>query len=224
MRGRIWEIDAMRGLAIVLMIAFHLVYNLSEFYRFPIDYRSGFWLIIARAAVLLFMTTAGISSTFSRSNLRRGRSVLLYGLAVTLATWMFNPQAYIRFGILHFMGIGMMLYHFLRKIPVNMLIMLGAALLILGPIVTGSLVESPYLFPLGLVPAGFVSTDYYPLVPWYGFFLWGAAIGKQYYPEGKSLLSVTPNHRLLPFLGRHSLYIYLVHQPLLLVTLGLFFS
>jgi len=224
MRGRIWEIDSMRGLAIVLMIAFHLVYNLSEFYGFPIDYRSGFWLVVARVAVLLFMVTAGVSSTFSRSNLRRGRSVFLYGLAVTAATWVFDPTAYVRFGILHFMGLGMMLYHFFRKLPTNFLVILGAGLLILGPIVTGSLVESPYLFPLGLVPAGFVSTDYYPLIPWYGFFLWGAAIGKHYYPEAKSLLNNSPKHRLLPFLGRHSLYIYLAHQPLLLVGLGLIFS
>jgi uncharacterized membrane protein len=148
----------------------------------------------------------------------------MYGLAVTLATWLFDPRAFVRFGILHFMGIGMILYHFLRGLQVNILVMLGAGFLILGPIVTGSLVGSPYLFPLGLVPAGFVSTDYYPLVPWYGFFLWGAAIGKSYYPQGKSLLSAEPKHRFLPALGRYSLYIYLIHQPILLLSLGLILS
>ncbi len=224
MRGRIWEIDALRGLAIVLMVVFHFVYNLSEFHGFPINYQSGFWLVVARSAVLLFLLTAGISSTFSRNNLRRGFSVFLYGLAVTVATYVFDPTAFVRFGILHFMGIGMMLFHFIRKMPAGMMIIVGAGLLVLGPIVTGSLVNSPYLFPLGLVPAGFVSTDYYPLIPWYGFFLWGAAVGKTYYPEPKSILSFTPKHRFLPLLGRNSLYIYLIHQPVLILGLSLILS
>ncbi len=224
MRNRLWEIDSIRGLAILLMIVYHFVYNLAVFYQFPIAYTQGFWFYIARTAAITFMLTAGVSSTFSKNNVRRGRSVFLYGLIITAATYLFDPQAYIKFGILHFMGTSMMLYFFLQKQHPGLLIVLGAVIIALGPAVQIIQTVNPYLFPLGLTAPGFVSADFYPLIPWFGVFLWGAALGKLFYKDKKSLLPFRPRHRFLPVLGRYSLYIYLLHQPILLGLLSVIMS
>jgi uncharacterized membrane protein len=80
-------------------------------------------------------------------------------------------------------------------------------------------VDHYYLVPLGFMPPYFYTSDYFPLFPNLGFFLLGAVLGRTVYGKKESLLptvnSRNPVLRFLQFLGRHSLEIYLLHQPLL---------
>lgn len=125
----------------------------------------------------------------------------------------------IYFGVLHCLGICMLLWPAAKKLPAWAL-GLGAALAAGGLYIRGlPPVHTPYLVPFGLVPTGFASSDYFPLLPNLGFFLLGAFLGRTLYREKESLLPRVPaDNLILHFLqlcGRHSLWIYLLHQPLL---------
>ncbi len=221
-KGRIQEIDLIRGAAIVLMVAFHLVYNLSAFWGYSIDYTGGFWYYEGKIAAILFILTAGISSTFSRSNLRRGGAVFAWGLLISAVTAIATPGDWVKFGILHFLGLGMIIYHFLPPWPPSYLVGLGALILALGNWFLTRTVTIGGLFRFGLVRPGFTSADYYPLLPWYGLFLLGVAIGRTVYADRCSRLPGSFRPNVLTVLGQHSLVIYLVHQPALLALLWLY--
>ena len=102
--SRILEIDALRGVAIILMVIFHIIVDLTDFYGYHFQYLSGFWYYEGKAAAILFMLLAGVSSSFSRSAVRHGLELLAWGMVLTAVTWLFAPAMYIRFGILHFLG------------------------------------------------------------------------------------------------------------------------
>ncbi|HWR38988.1 MAG TPA: heparan-alpha-glucosaminide N-acetyltransferase [Patescibacteria group bacterium] len=220
---RIGEIDLFRGLAILLMVIFHTVVDLQDFFHIDLDYRSGIWYFVGRSSAILFMLLAGISSQFSRSNLRRGLQVLAAGLLVTGATYCFLPDAYVRFGILQLLGCSMLLQPLAARLSVFAQLLLALLVLVAGPSVAVLNTDTSLLLPLGLMPPGFRSIDYYPLLPWYGVFLLGAAGGRLIYANRRSRLPFSLSENPLNWLGRHSLTIYLLHQPLLLVMLNIFF-
>lgn len=213
---RIWEIDLTRGLAIILMIAFHIVVDLKDFYSVEVDYLSGFWYYEGKLAAILFILTAGISSTFSRNNLKRGLIIFGWGMVLTLATYVYKPEFYIVFGILHFLGLSMLLYYFIRMLESKYIFIFGTVVTILGSIFLKVNVEESYLFPIGLTNEAFGSMDYYPLFPWLGIFMFGVLIGRALYSGKKSLFPLAPKPGLINYMGRYSLLIYLIHQPLLL--------
>lgn len=216
-KDRIWEIDFIRGIAIILMIIFHFIYNLKEFYGYNINYTSGFWYYVGILAAILFMLTSGISSTFSKNNLKRGIKFLGLGMMLTLFTFFYNPEFYIKFGILHFLGVSIILYCFIRLISIKHILILSVLTIMLGKIVSSIEMNTSILFPIGLIDSGFSSLDYYPMIPWFGVFLLGVVIGKHFYSGKKSLFFISPKQGLISFLGIHSLLIYFIHQPILLV-------
>lgn len=219
MKNRIWEIDFLRGIAIVLMVIFHLIYDLSDFYSYNIEYLSGFWYYEGKLSAILFMLISGISCSFSRNNLKRGAFVFSAGMILTLFTLITFPSMYIRFGILHLLGASMIIYHFIRRVKNIYLIIFSAVIISLGNIFSNMTVKSPFLFMLGLRDANFASLDYYPLLPWLGVFLLGVVLGRILYKERKSLFKFEPKFNPLSYMGQHSLLIYFVHQPVLIAAL-----
>lgn len=121
------------------------------------------------------------------------------------------------FGVLHCLGVCMLLWLPAKKLPTWALAALGAALVAAGWYLRGQIFSFPWLMPLGFTFPGFASSDYFPLMPNFGYFLLGAAAGRLLYPERKSLLPgrETGLTRFFCRCGRHSLLIYLLHQPLL---------
>jgi len=122
--------------------------------------------------------------------------------------------------VLHCLGVCMLLWPIFRKLPHWALALLGLCLAIIGLYLLGRPgLPFPYLMPLGLPWSGFSSSDYFPLLPYFGFFLIGCALGRSVYRKKQSLLpKVNANFFLIRFLtlcGKHSLWIYLLHQPLL---------
>lgn len=217
--SRIWELDFLRGLAILLMVFFHLMFDLNEFFQVPIPYEHGVVYFIGRLAAVLFILLAGISCSLSRNNLRRGMKILAWGLVVTLVTSIAVPGLNIFFGILHFLGTSILLYHLIHELRPSLLFILGVLTIATGYAFEQITMPNHLLAPLGLLGDDFYSADYYPLFPWFGLFLWGTAFGKCLYPSKSSLFPGKPAHHLLSYLGKHSLWIYLLHQPILLLVL-----
>ena len=219
--SRILEIDALRGVAIILMVIFHIIVDLTDFYGYHFQYLSGFWYYEGKAAAILFMLLAGVSSSFSRSAVRHGLELLAWGMVLTAVTWLFAPAMYIRFGILHFLGTSLLTWPLLKKLQPRALLLVAAGAVAPGGYVAELTGSTIWLLPFGVMPANFASMDYYPLFPWYGVFVMGAAAGKTLYAQQTSLFPALTPPRWLVWLGRRSLAIYLLHQPLILGMLYL---
>ena len=238
-RERIWEIDFLRGVAIILVIGYHLLYDLgdyvgiSRFLGWSTNLSTVAWTIAQHFFAGLFVLLSGVSSTLTRSNTRRGWRLLAVALALTLATYLiavwlhlFDPSDTIIFGILHCLAVSMLLYGAVfKKLSAAANALLGAGIIGLAafqPILKKALViRSNWLIPFGLPSPGFSSLDYFPLIPWLGVFLIGAALGRTLYSKKKSLLPWRMPANFVNFAGRHSLLIYIVHQPLIMGILYL---
>jgi uncharacterized membrane protein len=233
---RLWEIDTLRGIAIVLMICFHFVWDLDHFAGYEVNVLSAPWQTFARSIASLFIFVMGVSLTLSYNRakqqaghsalfikyLRRGGQIFGLGMVITVGTYFFfEGQGFVIFGILHLLGLSIILaYPFLRY---NKWVSLLAGLLAigLGIYLNGLVVSFPWLIWLGVRQAGVNMVDYYPLLPWFGVALLGIFAGYIFYPKGVCRfiwpdLAQAITIRGLRFLGRHSLLIYLIHQPILL--------
>ncbi|MGI6225289.1 MAG: heparan-alpha-glucosaminide N-acetyltransferase [Peptococcales bacterium] len=220
--NRIWEIDFFRGIAIILMSLFHLLYDLSEFYNFNIDYTTGIVDIIGLSSAIMFITLTGISSSLSKNNFKRAIKILFFAYIITALTYIYDPNTYINFGILHLIGVSILLYPFFKKLSPFLLLLLGLSIILMGNVFSNVTLAHNFLIPLGLTTSNYAALDYYPLFPYFGVFLWGIAMGRIFYPEKQSLFKFSPPAKNpISFLGRHSLFIYLTHQPVFLTLLFL---
>jgi uncharacterized membrane protein len=232
---RFWEIDVVRTVAIIIMIVFDVFYVLNYLgihnTGVPGPYK-GFWWWSSipnevNASVFIFL--AGVSLTISQARaskkmssfMLRGLKIFGWGMVITLLTWLIAPDEYVRFGILHFFGIAFILApFFLRFRFINLI--LGAALMALGIYLLEQrvFVDFPWLLWLGLMPHGFRTIDYFPLLPWFGLFLVGMFGGKMLYPQGNRRFSIPdfshPVASVLTFPGRHPLVMYIAHWPILI--------
>jgi uncharacterized membrane protein len=217
-RGRIEALDALRGLAVVLMVLHHLLYDLTVLMGFPgWLYSNPVFDVLQFIFVSVFILLAGVSSRFSRNNLLRGTRVMAVAVAITVATWIIKMP--ILFGILHFMGVSMVFYAlthtFWERIPLKRALIIFASLFVISWAATVYIsVESNWMYPLGL--GGTLSSyDYYPILPWIFMFLIGTALGKPIkdgeFPE-KLYEFKAPK---LAFIGRRALVIYIAHQPVI---------
>jgi uncharacterized membrane protein len=238
-RERIWEIDFLRGLSIILVIGYHLLYDLgdyvgiSRFLGWSTNLSTVAWTIAQHFFAGLFVLLSGVSSTLTRSNTRRGLRLLAVALALTLATYLiavwlhlFDPAETIIFGILHCLAVSMLLYGAVfKRVSAAANAVLGAGLIGLAallPILKKALViRSDWLIPFGLPSPTFSSLDYFPLIPWFGVFLIGAALGRSLYSKKKSFLPWRLPVTSVNVAGRHSLLIYIVHQPVIMGILAL---
>lgn len=225
MKNRIWELDAFRGLCIWGMVFVHLMFDLT-FLTDLVQWDYPDWFVLLQDwGGVLFLLLSGICVTLGSHPIRRGLIVFGCGMLCTVVTLvmahlnMMSSILVIRFGVLHCLGLCMLLYPAVRRLHPGVVLALGLTLAFIGLYFRTLTVENPWLFPLGLVNRGFSSGDFFPLLPNFGFFLVGAALGKWLYREKRTLFPKSdPRNFLRRFLcwtGRNSLWIYLAHQPLL---------
>ena len=231
MKKRIWELDALRGLCILGMVVVHFIYDLVELYGLvKWDYPPLFTFVQQWGGVL-FLLISGICVTLGSRCIRRGALVFGCGLVVSAVTFGMYHFGFsgkgiiIYFGVLHCLGACMLLWPAFRRLPHWALAVLGAVLVVVGLYLRALPGAAfPWLMPLGLPWEGFASSDYFPLLPYLGFFLLGSALGKSVYRKKESLLpQVNTRNFLIRFFllcGKHSLWIYMLHQPILS---GIFF-
>lgn len=220
--GRIWEIDVLRGTALLLMIFFHLLFDLKEIYGYPVNYNQGLFYVIGKISAIMFIMISAVSSSLSSNNLRRAVKMLLVAAVITIVTHLYDPVFGVKFGIIHFLGLSTLLYPIFRNLNKYLLILLGILMVSFGLYLDKIPAKTNYLFLFNLTGAGWSSADYYPLLPWFGVFLFGISLGKTLYPDKKSLFECANRAGILALLGRHTLLLYLVHQPLLIVIIAVF--
>jgi uncharacterized membrane protein len=180
----------------------------------------GFQVAVAFFAGL-FILLCGISSTLTRSNVRRGLKLLAMAVLVTAASFVFNREETIYFGILHCLGVCILVYGAVfRKAGPGLLASAGVFVFVLNAgfsaLLKGTPVHMDWLAPFGIISDTFSSFDYFPLLPWFGVFLAGAALGKRLYKDRKSLIKRQMPVNPFNLAGRHTLLIYVVHQPIFL--------
>jgi uncharacterized membrane protein len=219
--------------AIVMMVVYHFTYDLDTFVGLDVDSTTGLWSLFADVTAFLFVFLVGVSLAISRVRaerrlggwflfrkyLLRGAKILGFAMALTAGSWALGIGV-IAFGILHLIGVSIILaYPFLDLRLANLV--LGAAVISAGIYVGAQELtsESLWLLPFGVIPLDFPMPDYRPLLPWFGVVLLGLFAGNTVYAGREGRPGTPAPARPLAFLGRHSLLIYLVHQPLLVAAL-----
>lgn len=236
--GRYWEVDLFRGVAVMMMIVFHALYDLDFFSSQDLaDVHSGIWPIFAKATASIFLLLVGLSLKISSARarirgddsflryLRRGVGIFSWGMAITLSTMLLLGGGFVVFGVLHLIGISIILSYPLMTRPLLDFV-LGSAAIFVGLLIRQFSFDSPLLLWLGFVPRYFYSVDYFPLLPWFGVVLVGIFLGNFLYPEGARRFSLPDPSARSPLkqicsVGRNSLAIYLVHQPILIISMQL---
>ena len=218
------------------MIVYHTTYDLDTLGGYDIQSTTGQWALFADVTAGLFVFLVGVSLAISRARttltgwilfrkyLARGLRILVYAVVLTFV-FLALGMGVVAFGILHLIGISIILaYPFLRLRFTNLV--LGALIFVAGQYILAQGLDSQsiWLLPFGIVPEGVIMPDYRPLLPWFGVVLIGLFFGNLVYADG-GRPAVTedeaplPARPLLP-LGRNSLFIYLIHQPIIIALLA----
>lgn len=220
-RKRIDIIDALRGLSVVLMVCHHLLFDLVEYLNAPewfFDNPVFNFLHYIFAGLFIFLS--GVSSQFSRSNVKRGAVVFSLAMLLTIVTSLRVVDRPILFGVLHLLGFCMVFYGLTRerwdKIPRAAAPAVYVALIVLTALATEYLpTDADYLWMFGWVRPGFYSADYFPIFPWLFVFLLGTWAG--FFVTERKLPGWFYEKKIafLPEVGRNALVIYILHQPVL---------
>lgn len=235
-RPRIPLLDALRGVAILAMFAYHFAFDLNYFGLIRQDFNHDpFWLT-ARSLILgSFLFLSGVSLALATADgihwqryLRRLATIGACAGLVSAGSYLMFPKSWIWFGVLHCITIaGLLLPLFL---PLGRwLLPVGLAIVAVGAFVAHPLFDSPALQWIGLMTRKPMTEDYVPLLPWFGVVLVGAgAVLAFRTPSVVARLAAAPMTHPMPAIlvvsGRNSLLLYLLHQPVLLGTLWLFVS
>jgi len=211
---RIDELDSLRATALVMMLVSNFVTDLNYFGIMEVE-KGDQWWWLARATAFLFVSISGISYFLAHKKqydflktFDRTKNLIFWAFAITIITYVFEPSAYVRFGVLHLLALASIVAFPLARRPVYAF-GLGIVLLLLP------LSSNPNLVWLGLQETGTFAVDYFPLNPWLGIFFIFLAISSQIYPDSKPLLNFKWPERWLWF-GRNTLPIYVIHQPILI--------
>ncbi|MDP3976233.1 MAG: heparan-alpha-glucosaminide N-acetyltransferase [bacterium] len=237
-RFRFIELDLLRSLAIAGMIIYHTAYLLDFFELVLLELRQGAWLILAYFVQLSFLGLVGICLAISWQRHRQKGEVFLSfasrqtkragivfgcGLLVTFVTWLVIPDQYVRFGVLHFIGLSIFLLIPLSGRPL-LCGLLAATMFLFTSFVHGISVPTAWLIFVGF-SYPFSSVDYFPLFPWLGVVLIGIAVGHLLYQGDRRRfpmlkLAEGQSGNLLLLTSRNSLIVYLTHVPVLYAAIG----
>lgn len=239
-KARYGLLDTLRGLCVASMVCYHGMYDLVNLLGVEV---SWFWewpgYLWQQSVCWGFILLSGLCSRLSRHGISRGLLLLACGAGVSLVTELVIPEERIQYGVLTLLGscalilsllsrffgrlgwklpdeaglfASLLLFFLLRDVPQGYLGFEDLRLLEIPSVLYGS----DAFALLGFPGPGFTSSDYFPLIPWFflylsGYFLWGLLSRSE---RMKTLLR--PGLRPLSFVGRHSLTVYLLHQPLLM--------
>lgn len=241
-RRRVHMIDTIRGVIILGVVAYHFLFDLWDIWDMDLWWMNSVFVNAVRdfgAGVLIFLS--GISSLLSHSNIKRGLKTLACALLLSLVTYFVMPDNFIFWGILHFMGFMMLLYGLLGKY-INKLPRLAgfgifmALFVFMYPLLIDGYVGIPALlkiyvpdsmktsvitYIIGFGGGELMSADYFPILPWSALFLAGTYIGN-YVKEGRIPEFMYKDIcKQVTFLGRNTLVIYLLHQPVIFALVWL---
>ncbi len=243
MGKRVGIMDEVRGLAVISMVIYHLYFDLRYFYGVnmgeTVDVIFDWWQPLIAGT---FIVVSGASCLYARDNVRRGALCFIIGMCFTFVTAFITPYAPITFGILHLLGISMIIYGFIGRaaeyIPAAVGIALFALLYAMClNVPSGSfgfpglfslplpdfLYSAKLLFPLGFPSADYSSLDYFPLLPHFFLFMAGSSLGVIFKSGRAAKGFYTTRFSGLAWIGRHAMIIYILHQPVLILILEIIF-
>ena len=232
-KNRIYTLDELRGLCVFCMVIYHALYTAA--FLFSIE--SAVFLLRLFTPVAPFISAAfiiisGISSQLSRNNFKRSLPILAAAAAVSLATYFVIPKSMIYFGILHFLGVSILIFSFAKKyidkIPFAVAIVLFALLFFITYGIKDNVLgisssfgialphpSTDFFLIFGFVSDSFSSADYFPLLPWFFAFLFGTALGRLAREEKFPKFMYKKRSRILTYIGTHAFLIYILHQPVI---------
>ena len=219
-------VDVARGVALMAMFVFHFAYDLSYFRLIGIDVplEPG-WRLFARLIAGSFLTLVGVSLVLAtrrgldlRRYLKRLAMVAGAAVLVTVGTRIAMPANFIFFGILHHIALASMIALPFLRMPVAVVAACAAAVFALPSLVAADWLDAPWLVWLGFSRAPLHTADFVPVFPWFGCVLTGMTLARLALPRlsGTRLAHWRPSWlptRIVAWGGRHSLLVYLLHQP-----------
>jgi uncharacterized membrane protein len=233
--ARLPIVDAARGAALAAMFVYHFAWDLSFYDLVSTDIAANpFWAAFARLIAGSFLALVGVSLVLAQRGgfrpkafLRRLALVAGAAALVTLDTWWFMPEDFIYFGILHCIAVSSVLALPFLRLPVWIALAAAVFCFVAPSLFAGPSFDAPWLRWLGLMSYFPDTSDYEPLLPWFGAVLVGIAVARTVLPIAGAAAwakwqPTGRGARLLVWAGRHSLVIYLLHQPLFFAVLYLF--
>lgn len=211
--------DLWRSLCVVIMVVYHAFYDAALLGRLDIAVFDSLPLLLLRYVVAgSFIAISGAVSRWSREPVKRGLFVLCAACLVGAATALMGMP--VRFGVLHLIGVSMLISAALGErmrgvTGALMPLLCAAAHFAMLALCSGIMTGLRWLWPLGFKYDGFFSADYYPLLLWLPVFLLGVWLGGAIERHAGAPALSRRFPRALTFPGRHSLVIYLAHQPVL---------
>lgn len=242
-KSRVHLIDEVRGFAILCMVVYHFFFDLVVCFGVSIPiFHSPILRFLVDVFVILFVFISGSACAYSRNNIKRGLKCFGLGLILTVGTVLFARDLAIWFGILHMLGICMILVGLLekplKKVPITILVIGGIILFfityhvadgylgfqnVLSISLPKALYQTDFFAPIGFISNSFYSSDYFPLLPWLFCFFAGVGFGRLLRQEKMPHFFYCSHLKPLAFIGRHTLWIYLLHQPFLMTILYIVF-
>jgi len=241
---RFIEIDMLRGFAIIIMIIGHVFWDLDYFGLMPMN--DGIYDILKIIVQPMFFLLVGISLVLSKKKIEqmktydqnefdkrlvfRGLKIFGLGIIFTIITLIFIPERPIFFGVLHCIGLSIILsVPFLKIRKYNLLFVV--TILFASYVISGYSMESPTILHLALgihqSNIGSYTIDYFPLLPWFGICILGIILGDFLYSGNERKFKIPDISRYRPikifqWCGQHSLIIYLLHQPIIAAAISVF--
>lgn len=239
--SRAFELDFLRGLAIIMMMLHHFIFDLRyllglDVFAWQESYLFIYW--IRAPFVFIFLFVSGICCSFSKNNflrsLKMGIVAILFSVVFFAVSIFTQSEMYVVINVLHLLTLGTLLYailefyekkHAFRYVDMILLFTMLLFLWLAYPLSEIPAMDIPALIPVHeKFAAGLGMADYMPLVPWFGLFVFGAFFGRIYYKKRQTLFPGCPvplRQISVPFefVGRNALIFYLLHQPVLLGVL-----
>ncbi|WP_165496210.1 heparan-alpha-glucosaminide N-acetyltransferase domain-containing protein [Alloscardovia theropitheci] len=241
-RIRYHVIDWIRGLALINMIAYHTLWDIAQLFPTPVGYNYTQFMLEPSVHVwqqsigFTFLFVSGFCFCFGSKPLIRGTQLVLWGTLISIVTFIVLPNDPVRFGVLTVLGFGTLLLALIhawsRMLP-RIVSMCAAVLSLLiftfmhdaqtgvvwGVQLPQWLYHDSFTAVLGFPPSGFISSDYYPIIPFFFVMLAGYFVYRSV--EGTRAMAILTVHsrdflsQFLEWIGRHSLIIYLLHQVII---------
>ena len=223
-------IDCIRGCAIIAMMLYHFGFDLNMQGYIAQDINHNATWQVARSLILgTFLFVAGFSISLAANQNISRRLIRLVRISacailVSISSYFMFPDSWIFFGVLHFVVVGSLICWLVMPHK-KLLFTLGILLLALGLFYQSPVFNQPLLKWMGMMTYKPITEDYVPLLPWLGVMMIGVGIGQWTLTKKDILLfDDKPSTVLFPvqWLGRHSLIVYMLHQPIFLAALYIF--
>lgn len=243
-KQRYTVIDIIRGLSVISMVIYHTLWDMVYLFNVSIPwFKNEPGLVFQQSICWSFILISGFSFQLGRKKLKRGLIVFGCSLVLTAVTAIVMPEEIIIHGVLSLIGASMLITLLFEKLfrKINPII---------GTVVNVFLVQFTYNVQQGIIGLGkyeffklpeflyantltaffgfphdgFRSADYFPLIPWLFLFFAGYFIYSLFKKTEKIHLLSAFSCRPLEFIGRHSLEIYMAHQPIIFGILLLIYN